>query len=95
MSDVRQEAPKREGKRDGFDYPDRLLDVHEAAILLGLKAATLYQWAYERRIPVVKLSGTRGPLRFRLSTLLRLIEKSERPALRAAPGGGVSGLRGR
>jgi hypothetical protein len=49
--------------------------------MLGLKPATLYQWAYERRIPVVKPSGPRGPLRFRLSTLQRLIAEWERPAL--------------
>src|SRR3989442_3320951 len=47
--------------------PDRLLDVNEAAAMLGLAPKTLYQWPYERRIPVVKPSGPRGPLRFRLS----------------------------
>ncbi len=66
-------------KRDG----DRLLDVNEAAEMLGLKKATLYQWAHERRIPVVKPAGPRGPLRFRLSTLQRLIAQWERPALRS------------
>jgi excisionase family DNA binding protein len=66
---------------NGHLVPDRLLDVHEAATMLGLKPATLYQWAYERRIPVVKPSGPRGPLRFRLSTLQRLIAEWERPAL--------------
>ena len=65
------------------DVPDRLLNVREAAVLLGLKRATMYQWAYERRIPVVKPSGPRGPLRFRLWTLLDLIESWERPALRS------------
>ncbi len=60
--------------------PDRLLDVHEAAAMLGLKPVTLYQWAYERRIPVVKLFGR--ALRFRLSTIEKLIADSERPALR-------------
>ncbi|MCC6850438.1 MAG: helix-turn-helix domain-containing protein [Deltaproteobacteria bacterium] len=64
------------------DHPDRLLDVHEAATLLGLKASTLYQWAYERRVPVVKPSGPRGPVRFRMSTLMKLIDSWERPALR-------------
>ncbi len=59
---------------------DRLLDVREAAALLGLKPPTLYQWAYERRIPVVKLFGR--ALRFRLSTIEKLIADSERPALR-------------
>ena len=32
---------------------DRLLDVHEAAAFLAVKPATLYQWAYQRRIPAV------------------------------------------
>lgn len=60
---------------------DRLLDVREAAAMLGLKPSTLYQWAYERRIPVVKLLGR--ALRFRLSTIQKLIAQSERPALRS------------
>jgi excisionase family DNA binding protein len=63
--------------------PDRLLDVTEAAAMLGLKPATLYDWAYRRKLPVVKPSGPRGPLRFRLSTLQALIAKWERPALRS------------
>jgi excisionase family DNA binding protein len=60
---------------------DRLLDVREAGAMLGLKPSTLYQWAYERRIPVVKLLGR--ALRFRLSTIRKLIADSERPALRS------------
>jgi excisionase family DNA binding protein len=63
--------------------PEKLLDVHEAAAMLGLKPATLYAWAYERRIPVVKLFGR--ALRFKLSTIEKLIKDSERPALRAMP----------
>lgn len=63
--------------------PDRLLDVHEAAAMLAMKPATLYQWAYERRIPVVKLFGPRGALRFRLSDIEALIARSVRPPLRA------------
>ena len=58
--------------------PDRLLDVDEAAALLSLKPSTLYAWSYKRRIPVVKLGGA---LRFRLSTLQKLMQKAERPAL--------------
>ena len=57
---------------------DRLLDVHEAAAMLGLQPSTLYQWAYERRIPVVKLGRA---LRFRQSVIEKLIRDSERPAL--------------
>jgi excisionase family DNA binding protein len=64
----------------GKPVDDRLLDVREAAAMLGLKPATLYQWAYERRIPVVKLFGR--ALRFKLSTIEKLIADSERPALR-------------
>ena len=71
--------------RSSETLPDRLLGVPEAAVMLGIKPSTLYQWAYERRIPVVKPSGPRGPLRFRLSTLLALIESWERPAL-STPG---------
>jgi excisionase family DNA binding protein len=73
------------GSGNGAGMPDRLLKVDEAAAMLGLTPATLYQWAYERRIPVVKPNGPRGPLRFRLSTLQRLIEEWERPARRPLP----------
>ena len=51
-------------------------------MLLGLKPATLYQWAYKRRIAVVKLFGRRGALRFRLKDVLELINDSVRPASR-------------
>jgi excisionase family DNA binding protein len=66
------------GRKNVDPAQDRLLDVHEAVAVLGLQPSTLYQWAYQRRIPVVKLGRA---LRFRLSALLRLIEGSERPAL--------------
>jgi len=66
---------------NGHLVPDRLLRVEEAAAMLGITPATLYQWAYERRIPTVKPNGPRGPVRWRLSTLLRLIDEWERPAL--------------
>lgn len=59
---------------------DRLLTVKEAAAMLGISPTTLYQWAYERRIPSVKLRGT--ALRFRQSALERIIREDERPALR-------------
>jgi predicted DNA-binding transcriptional regulator AlpA len=63
---------------------DRLLDVQAAGELLGLSPATLYGWAYKRRVPVVKLSGPRGPLRFWKSDLMRLAEQHTRPPLRAS-----------
>ncbi len=68
-------------RNHAFDHSDRLLDVKEAAAVLGIKPSTLYQWAYERRIPTVKLMGR--ALRFRLSTIEKLIEDSERPAIAA------------
>ena len=58
---------------------DRLLDVNEAAAILAVRPATLYQWAYQRRIPVVKLMGR--ALRFRESDLQKLIAEGIRPAL--------------
>jgi excisionase family DNA binding protein len=66
------------GLPENFPEGDRLLDVRQAAELLGLKSSTLYQWAYNRRIPVVKLFGK--ALRFRRSVVLKLIADSERPA---------------
>ena len=70
--------PKASTSRGAGD--DRLLDVHDAAAMLGLKPSTLYQWTYERRISVVKLFGR--AVRFRLSVIQKLIQDSERPALR-------------
>ena len=69
--------------------PDRLLRVNEAAQLLSVRPATMYQWAYQRRIPVVKLFGPRGALRFRESDLRALIAGSVRPARRERGGGGL------
>jgi len=66
-------------RRRGECISDRLLRVDEAANLLGVKPATLYQWAYQRRIPVVKLMGR--ALRFRESDLQRLIAEGMRPSL--------------
>jgi excisionase family DNA binding protein len=63
----------------GIGSSDRLLDVVEAASLLRLRPRTLYKLASERRLPVVKVGRA---TRFRLSSLLRLIEECERPASR-------------
>jgi excisionase family DNA binding protein len=47
--------------------------------MLGLKSPrTLYKWAYEGRIPSVKIGRL---TRFRRSDLDRLIAEGERPAL--------------
>ncbi len=59
---------------------DRLLDVNEAGAMLSLKPKTLYQMAYQRRIPFVKPFGK--ALRFRLSVIQKLMRDWERPALR-------------
>ena len=72
--------PKR--RRPVGALPDRLLDVNETAELFGVAPATIYDWAYQRKLPVVKPSGPRGPLRFRLSKMLKLIDQWERPPLR-------------
>jgi len=69
--------------------PERLLDVNEAAAALAVKPATLYQWAYQRRIPVVKLFGPRGALRFRERDIRALIAGSIRPALHGSDGSGL------
>src|SRR5439155_12236079 len=66
------------------DTPDHLLDVAEAATLLGLRSPrTLYKWAYAGRIPSVKIGRL---LRFRRSHLERLIVAGERPTF-ASPDG--------
>ncbi len=60
---------------------DRLLEPAEAAALLGIRKSTVYQWAYQRKLPTVKLFNK--SLRFRESVLLGLIAQFERPALGA------------
>jgi excisionase family DNA binding protein len=69
---------------------DRLLGVKEAAAMLSMKRSTLYQWAYERRLPTVKLFGR--SLRFRLSVIQGLMKKFDRPPLRPIADGPVEGL---
>jgi excisionase family DNA binding protein len=62
---------------------ERLVGVREAASMLALKPATVYQWAAERRLPTVKLGRV---LRFKLSDLEKLIAAGERPV--CGDGGG-------
>jgi len=59
---------------------ERLLKPPEAAEMLGVATSTVYAWAYERRIPSVKLRGR--VLRFRLNAIEKIIRQDERPALR-------------
>jgi hypothetical protein len=57
--------------------------------MLLLKPATLYQWVYQRRIPVVKLFGPRGALRFREGDIRALITKFVRPPSVGVMAGGL------
>src|SRR4029077_14373168 len=78
---ARRVSAARPESNKGVPLPDRLLDVNEAAALLGLKSPrTLYKWAYAGRIPSVKIGRL---LRFRRSDLERLIAEGERPAFAA------------
>lgn len=72
--------------RSSPEETDHLLDVNEAAAMLCIKPATLRNWAYQRRIPRVKLGGPHGPLRFRVSDLQRCIRASVQRPLGAGPG---------
>jgi len=56
-----------------------LLTAQQVAEKLGVKRSTAYQWAYERRLPTVKLGRA---LRFRESEIEKFIRRNERPAIR-------------
>ena len=66
-------------RTDRPDVKTRLLDVREAAAVLGVKPSTMYKWAYERRIATVKIGRA---LRFRESDIEALIRRSTRPAIK-------------
>jgi excisionase family DNA binding protein len=51
-------------------HPDRLVSVREAAEILSVSVSTLYGWAWQRRIPFVKIGRA---LRFRTGDLQELI----------------------
>ncbi len=55
--------------------PDQLMTVAEAAALLRVGQRTIYRWADEEKIPVVRLAGT--TLRIRHSSLVSWMEASE------------------
>lgn len=61
---------------------DHLLDTHAAAAFLGVAPRTLYKWAAQGRLPVVRLGRM---VRFRLATLQALVREHEE----AAPAPGV------
>jgi excisionase family DNA binding protein len=58
---------------------DRLLTVTEAAELLGVQPRTLYKWAYQGRLPVVKLGRL---TRVRTSVIEKLIAAGEQLVVR-------------
>jgi excisionase family DNA binding protein len=59
-----------------------LLTLDDAAAYLAIAPKTLRNWASQRRLPVVKLSGNKGPIRFRVADLDAFINKSVRPAVK-------------
>ena len=59
-----------------------LRTLEEAAKYIGLAPSTLRRWAWERRIPVVKLGRK---VLFRQDVLDELIRRNERPALEREP----------
>lgn len=65
-------------KNENVDF-NRLLRPAEAAIYLGLTLATIYSKSSRREIPSVKVGRS---LRFRLSSLEKMIRAGERAALR-------------
>jgi len=83
---AREETPRRRrpAKRDSrivrsaSRFGERLVDVNEAAAILALSPKTLYQWAYERSIPTIKLGSA---LRFRVSDLENLIQRAARDTI--------------
>ena len=56
--------------------PDHLLSVHQTADLLGVQPRTLYKWAHQGRLPVVKIGRL---TRFRTSVIEKFIETGEQP----------------
>ena len=56
-----------------------LLDVNEAAERLGIRPATVRQWIYTRKIPVVRVGRC---VRVPAEAITRLIESNTMPAIR-------------
>lgn len=55
-----------------------LLNIPDAAVLLGVCEQTVWKWVYERRIGSVKLGRSR---KIRRSEIERFISDNETPAL--------------
>lgn len=82
----RKAAPPTSPSADGTGTPgdDRLLDTRAAAAFLQVAPRTLYKWASQGRLPVVRLGRA---VRFRMSALRTLVREHEEPAI--VPLGGV------
>jgi excisionase family DNA binding protein len=63
------------------EVPDRLLNVKQAAELLAVTVAAVRKWTAQRRIPSVRPGNGRA-VRYRLSDLVKLIDRWTTPALR-------------
>jgi len=61
---------------------ERFLSPQEAAELLGVKASTLYTWAYRRQIPAQKIGRL---LRFSPSALNEWLRAQARPPEQSDP----------
>ncbi len=83
LSSESKRAPTKRRSPLAREEPEHLLDVNQAAAMLCIKPSTLRNWAYQRRIPRVKLGGPRGPLRFRRSDLERYIRAATQGPLGA------------
>jgi len=59
-------------RKQDFGDMDRLLNVEEAAQLLGLSVSTIRAWRFRRILPAVEVGRS---VRFRLSDLQRIMEK--------------------
>ncbi|MDA1190500.1 MAG: helix-turn-helix domain-containing protein [Candidatus Poribacteria bacterium] len=73
MTDYRNNINRRGAMRKNNEQ-ERLLNVNEAAALLGVSTATVYGWVHERRIPHYK--PTKRCLRFRQSELEDWLRKA-------------------
>jgi excisionase family DNA binding protein len=62
-------------------YPDRLLDAEQAAEMLSVTVAAIRKWTSQRRIPAVRPGNGRA-VRYRLSDMLKFLDRWTTPALR-------------
>jgi excisionase family DNA binding protein len=68
--------------RMSLGQDSRLLTVHEAAQFLSVSVSTLYGWAWQRRIPFVKMGRA---LRFDSADLERFVDANRHSARNENP----------